>query len=95
MFLLVDIKKWRGWWWTPLLVLGTNAIFAYVLSSVITTFTDTIVIDGVKLHRWAYEHLFATWLPPVNASLLYAVAIVLLNVLLVYPLYRRKVFLRI
>jgi predicted acyltransferase len=82
-------------------VFGTNAIFAFALSSVITTLADRIHVgvgasgSRVSLHQWGYQQLFATWLPPINASLAYAVMIVLLNLVLVYPLYRKRIFLRI
>ena len=99
LYALIDLRRSR--WWTPLaLVFGTNAILAFVLSGVLTTLSDRLHAPGsgdpaASLHAWAYLHLFATWLSPINASLVYAIALVLLNALLVLPLYRRRVFLRI
>lgn len=55
---------------------------------------DRVRVGGVTMHKWVYLHGFASWLKPVNASLVYAVVVVGLNVLLVYPLYRRRIFLR-
>jgi predicted acyltransferase len=100
LYFVLDVKRWRAWV-APALVFGTNAIFAFALSSVITTLADRIHVSvgasgsRVSLHQWGYQQLFATWLPPVNASLAYAVMIVLLNLVLVYPLYRKRIFLRI
>jgi predicted acyltransferase len=100
LYFVLDVKRWRAWV-APALVLGTNAIFAFALSSVITTLADRIHVgvgasgSRVSLHQWGYQQLFATWLPPINASLAYAVMIVLLNLVLVYPLYRKRIFLRI
>ncbi len=95
--LVVDVWHSR-WWIPPAMVLGTNAILAFVLSGVITTLTDRLHVAGapsLSLHEWGYQHLFASWLSPVNASLAYAVAITVLNTVLILPLYRRRLFLKI
>ncbi len=98
-YLILDIKRWRRWA-APLLIFGTNAIFAFALSNIITTLTDRIHVttrDGatITIHHWLYQEVFATWLRPVHASLAYAVTIVILNLILIYPLYRRRIFLRV
>ncbi len=80
---------------TPALILGTNAILAFVVSSIITTMLDRIHVSGMNLHAYLYQHFFAPWLPPTLGSHTYAVAIVLLNIVLIYPLYRRRIFLRL
>ena len=83
----------------PAMVFGANAILAFVLSGVITTTFDRVhVMAGgmlVTLHQWGYQYGFATWLQPVNASLAYAIGIVLLNLAILYPLYRKGIFLRV
>ena len=99
LYLILDIKQWRRWS-TPALIFGTNAILAFTLSGILTTLTDRIHItapDGTltTLHQWANLHLFATWLSPINASLAYAITIVAINLALIYPLYRKRIFLRI
>jgi predicted acyltransferase len=93
---IIDIRRWR-WWTPPALVFGTNAIFAFAISTVITSLFDLIRAGGdrLSLHTWAYTHLFLPWLSPVHASLAYAITIVLLNLAIVLPLYRRRIFLRI
>jgi predicted acyltransferase len=99
LYFLLDVKRWRRWS-APSLVFGTNAILAFVLSGIITTLTDRIHVkaaDGTLLtiHRWLYQCAFATWLQPIHASLAYAIAIVLVNLAVVYPLYRKRIFLRV
>ncbi len=99
LYALVDIRKSR-WWTAPALVFGTNAIFSYTLSEAIITLFDRVTVtaqDGSveKLHLWAYQHIFASWISPINASLAYAIAAVLLNMAIVLPLYRKRIFLRI
>lgn len=95
---VVDLKGWKRWA-TPFLVFGTNAILAFVLSSIITVLTDRIHvgpgIPASTFHQWAYVHWFASWLEPVNASLMYALAIVLLNFSLLWLLYRKRIFIRL
>lgn len=99
LYFVLNIKRWR-WWTPPALVFGTNAILAFALSSVITMLTDRLHVtlrggSAATLHEWSYHSLFATWLEPVHASLAYAIVIVILNMALVYPLYRRRIFLRV
>jgi predicted acyltransferase len=99
LYTILDIKRWR-WGTLPALVLGTNAILAFTISNIITTLTDRIHVnlrDGsvVTLHEWGYRYCFATWLQPIHASLAYALAIVIFNIALVYPLYRQRIFLRV
>ena len=99
LYWLLDIKRLRRWA-APVLVFGTNALLAFVLSSVITVLTDTVRMslqDGTTLtvHKWAYRYGFATWLQPVHASLAYAISVILLNFALVYVLYRRRILLRL
>jgi predicted acyltransferase len=80
---------------TPALILGTNAIFAFVVSSIITTMLDRIHVSGINLHACLYQHMFAPWLPLTLGSHTYALAIVALNLALVYPLYHCRIFLRL
>ncbi len=94
---LVDMRRSR-WWTTPALIFGTNAILGFVLSSVITSLCVLRLRIGgsmLSLHEAAYRYLFAPWLAPRNASLAYALIIVLLNMAMIYPLYRKRIFLRV
>jgi len=79
----------------PAKVLGTNAILAFTLSTIITSLLDRIYLHGLTLHERLYQNLFASWLPPYPSSLAYAIVIVLLNILLLYPLYQRQLFVRV
>ncbi len=95
---VVDVKGWRRGWTLPR-IFGTNAIFAFVLSGIITSALTVIHVTTaagrVGLHAFLYGWGFATWLPPRLGSLAYAVAIVLLNAALIYPFYRRRIFLKL
>jgi predicted acyltransferase len=94
LYLLVDGYGFRRGI-TPALILGTNAILAFVVSSIITTMLDLIHVSGINLHAYLYGHIFAPWLPPTLGSHTYALAIVVLNIALLYPLYHRRIFLRL
>ncbi len=95
---LVDIRKHRRGWGF-LLIFGTNAILAYVLSDVVGWVFDLIHLPlrgrWLNLHAWLYRALFASWLAPKNASLGFALLYVAVVAALVYPLYRRRIFLRL
>jgi predicted acyltransferase len=96
---IVDLRRWQ-WWTLPALIFGTNAIVSFVLASVLTSLSDVIHVTAANgqrltLHQWSYSEVFAPWFSPYHASLAYAVAIVLLNLVIVFPLYRKRIFLRV
>jgi predicted acyltransferase len=95
---VLDVWMWRMWA-EPALVFGTNAILAFALSQVVTTVLDLIHVTGdggrMNLHAWLNRYWFATWLPARPASLGYAVTIVGVNLAMLYPLYRRRIFVRV
>ena len=102
LYWLLDLRRtprWTGPVIDFLRIFGTNAIAAFVLSSFITATLDAIHFDiagaAMSLHQAAHRYLFASWLPPRIGSLAYAFAIVALNAGLLYPLYRKHIFLRI
>jgi predicted acyltransferase len=53
--------------------------------------------DGVEIDmfHFLYQRGFASWLAPERASLAFALAGVSLWWILLYPLYRRRIFLKI
>jgi predicted acyltransferase len=99
VYIIVDIKKWRKWSYL-FLVLGSNALLAFILSNVIIALFDLIKIHSpfspteLSLHKWGNQLSLSTGLSPVNASLLYAIVLVLLNTLIILPLYKRNILVR-
>ncbi len=83
----------------PWLVFGSNAITAYVMSSVWGKLAGFIPIqDGGRVIsplRWLYPHVFAHWGSTANTSLAFAIFYVLLCFLPVWLLWRRGIFLRV
>jgi predicted acyltransferase len=95
---LVDLRGWRRWA-TPFQVFGRNAILAYALATIVAEISIDFEfrISGRMrtLHGWFYDAFFRPYANPKNASLAFAVCFVLVNLLLLWPLHRRRVFIRI
>jgi predicted acyltransferase len=79
----------------PFVVLGTNAILVYVLSSLLARLLDVVNIGGVTVKMRLYDGCCAPFASPNNASLLFAIANLALLFIVVLPLYRRRIFLRV
>jgi predicted acyltransferase len=95
----IDIKGVTRWT-KPFVIFGVNALALYIGSSWMLRmllYIQRPKMDGTPgdLRSWAYEHLFAAWLSPYNASLAYALAYVLLWLGLMTILYRRKIFIKV
>lgn len=84
----------------PCLVFGSNAIFAYSLSSLLEIAFDVIHIrvngDTVRsLHGWLYNHVFAIGGSSPNTSLAWAIFFVVLCFIPTWLLWRKGWFLRV
>jgi predicted acyltransferase len=100
LYWLFEIKRWRGLWTMPILVFGMNAISAFVADSLVYgpgyTFTAKGP-TGVKLpwHEAAQAHLESFGLSTPNASLVYSVAGMLFGWILLWLLWRKRIFIKI
>jgi predicted acyltransferase len=93
---MVDVKRWRGLWTKPLLVFGMNAIAAYVFAEVISGLLDRVHTgEGTSWQESIYESIFVPLGSPAQASLLYALAYVLVCWAAMGVLYRKGIFLKI
>jgi predicted acyltransferase len=95
---LVDLRGYRRWA-QPFVWYGMNAILAFFLSSLVAR-TMTLVrvpAEGaaVPLKTFIFDRFFAPWASPVNASLAFALAYVLLFLALMWVLYRRRIFFKV
>ena len=93
---LIEGRRWRrlaG----PFVVLGITALPLFFLSSLMARLLLLIRVgpEHVRLQAWLFDRLFASWLPPIDASLAYAVAYVLLWWGLMWALSRTGVRLRV
>ena len=94
LLFLMDVRGHRRGC-LPFLVLGTNAMLAFFVSGAITVGMSRMNIGSLSAQHWVHQHVFAGWLGARNGSLAYAVAMVVVNVLLLLPLYRRGWLLRV
>jgi predicted acyltransferase len=96
---LVDLKRYQRWA-LPFRIFGTNALAVFVLSGLaarLMSLWKTTRADGRagNLQTYIYEHLFASWLPPADGSLLYALLYVLIWLGLMAILYQRRIFIKV
>jgi predicted acyltransferase len=84
---ITDIRQYRGWWSTPLVIFGLNAIAAYVLSELLSL--------PMRWQDYIFQHFFPPDSFPAMASLIYSLGIVGLCFLLVWWMYRRRIFLKV
>jgi predicted acyltransferase len=96
---LIDIKSYRRWAW-PFVVFGVNAMALFVGSGLMVRLMGLIRIpngDGRKLESqsWIFQHLFLSWAEPINASLAYAIAFILLWLFLMWLLYRKQIWIKV
>jgi predicted acyltransferase len=97
-FILMDGFGWKRWAY-PFLVLGANAIFVYVGSTVMVKLLVLIEVSTgqgkVSLYSFIYDHLLAPVAGNLNGSLLFPLLLLLVWVLIMVPLYRKRIFIRI
>jgi len=94
LYYVIDIREYR-WGLIPFIILGTNAIVAYVLSSLLGDLLSVIPVGEGNLKSWLFKDVFSSFLSPINASLVMAVCMVLLCTSLTSILYFRRIFVRI
>ena len=96
---LIDVKQWKKWA-TPFVIFGTNAIVVYVASGLLARMlyrwkVGAVADNSISVKTWIYENLFHSWLSDYNSSLFYALAYVFFWLLVLIPLYRRRIFIKV
>jgi predicted acyltransferase len=97
-YYVVDIRK-STWWTPPFLVFGMNSIAVWAGSNMLLQAMEAIKIRGsagtpVDLKTLIF-HWIASWIGPMNGSLLFAIAFVLLWLGIMSVLYRKKFFIKL
>ncbi|MFO0950934.1 MAG: DUF5009 domain-containing protein [Isosphaeraceae bacterium] len=95
---LIEVQGRKRWAW-PFLVFGSNAILAYVLSSLGARALTMVEVAGptgakVTLRASLYD-AFASWADPTFASLLFALSYVLVWLVVLSVFYRFRWFVRV
>ncbi|MFL5730642.1 MAG: acyltransferase family protein [Cytophagaceae bacterium] len=91
----LDVVKIKKGWTEPFLTFGSNAITAYFVAELTARAIGEIHVGDTDLKTWLYEHLFASWLNPYNASLSMALVWVLLLWLPLRQMYKRNILIKI
>jgi predicted acyltransferase len=92
---LVQVRGWRRGT-GALLVFGTNAITAYVVSELFGPgLSYVMVAPHMNVWLWVYNRIAAVISSPPFAALAYSTFYMLLCWLIVLPLYRKKIFIKI
>lgn len=96
---LVDLKGIKRWA-QPFVVFGVNALALYALSGMMADLLNEVHVslgNGASddLRTFLYQTLFAGWLSPLNASLAYALTYLLFWWLIMWILYRRRIFIKV
>jgi len=99
LFWAIEVSNWRGKWTYPLLVFGSNAIAAYMISELLGSALDLVGgwIQGQRfnLTHWIFLHWFA-WIPNGGlASFAYSFAYMAVCFIPVWVLYRKRIFLKV
>lgn len=95
---LIDIKGYRRWAW-PFVVFGVNAIALFVGSGLMVKLMGLIKLPWgdrrISSQGWIFNKLFLTWASPINASLAYAIAFILFWLVLMWLLFRKRIYIRV
>jgi len=95
--LVIDVAGWKAWT-RPFVILGRNALALYVLSGLLTDIIHAIRVgpgEGTTLHGWIYQHGFVPFLSPINASLAFAIANLVVLFLALWAMDRRGIMWRV
>lgn len=78
---------------------GVNAITVFFLSAIIVKMMSRIEInlngEPVDSKTWLYKSFFTPWLSDLNASLAWAIAFVLFFLLILWPMYRKNIIIKV
>jgi len=97
---IIEIRNWRGRWTMPFLVFGMNAIAGFVADSLVYgpgyTFTvKTANGTSMNWHEAAQAKLVSLGLSAPDASLIYSLAALLFCWVLLWLLWRKRIFLKV
>jgi predicted acyltransferase len=95
-YYLIDVRGYRKWS-KPFVVFGSNAIAAYVLSSLGTLILDLVKVgdEGASLKGSLVDTLYMSWLEPIDASLLFAISFVLFWLAVMWVFYSKRIFIKL
>ena len=98
LYWLIDVMQYKKA--TPFFVaFGMNSITAYVLADIVPGIFGAIkmTLDGkpTNLYGYVYQTVFVPHFTPVNASLAAAIVLVFIIYLILWPLYKRNIIIKV
>ena len=96
---IIDVQGFKKWS-TPFIYYGMNAIFVFVASGILAKIlirTKITIEEGKEISLWSflYQNLYASWLNPYNASLLFALTLVGFFLIILWWMYKKKIFVKV
>jgi predicted acyltransferase len=96
---IIDIQRYTRFT-TPFVVYGVNAITVFFLSGLLPRTLNLIKVqmaDGTEqgIQVWLYNSFYKPNFSPVNASLAWAVTQIIFWFLILYIMYRKKIFIKV
>jgi len=96
---LIDVKGFKKVA-MPFVYYGVNALFVFVASALLVKILGRIKIeDGpdktISVWGYLYKYFYEPFFSPVNASLFFALSLVLIFLLILWLMYRKKIFVKI
>jgi predicted acyltransferase len=93
----IDMRGWR-WGATAARIFGNNAILAFSLATMLYPLERMLQLDvngkPQTIHSLIFQSL-SRWISPYSASLGYALLFVVANAIVLWPLYRKRIFVRL
>jgi predicted acyltransferase len=99
IFWAADVRGWRRRWTWPWLVLGSNAIAAYMISELVPSalYNTYFTAGGRRTDAlaWIFNHVFAHIPSPGWAAFAYSVSMLAVFFIPVWALYRKRIFIKV
>ena len=98
-YFLIDIKGYKRWA-KPFVIFGVNALALFVFSGIMARMLSLVKVSGsegkeASLQQWIFQTFFLPWAEPVIASLAYAISFILLWLILMWLLFRRRMYIKV
>src|ERR1700677_343669 len=98
-YFVIDIRKQGGRWTYPWKAFGSNALFSYAFSELLSSALEHIHVGQnghtVDLKELIYTRIFSPIVSPGFGSLLYSLCFVLACFVPALPLFRKRIFIKV
>ena len=95
-YYVIEVRQLRGRWTYPLLVFGTNAITAYVISELLSSAVAVFKVNQTQSFQvYVYSHYFIHLGTPAIGSLIYSLLFVAVCYIPTWLLYRKRIFIKL